>query len=52
MVSYKLHWQVELYAMKTFHEIVDQIYYKVDHLEPWATGSRKTAGRSKCLCLC
>merc|ERR1712059_76778 len=26
---------------------VDEIYYKVDHLEPWATGSRKTAGRSQ-----
>jgi len=22
-------------------------YFKVDHLEPWATGSRKTAGRSQ-----
>jgi len=41
------YFKVELYAMKTFHEIVDQIYYKVDHLEPWATGSRKTAGRSQ-----
>ena len=32
--------------MRTFHEVVDEIYYKVDHLEPWAAGSRKTAGRS------
>ena len=32
--------------MRTFHEVVDEIYYKVDHLEPWAMGSRKTAGRS------
>ena len=57
--------KVELFNIKTFHEVVDQIYYKVptpdmilvaviklvfyqvDHLEPWATGSRKTAGRSK-----
>ena len=38
--------QVELFGVKTFHEVVDEIYYKVDHLEPWATGSRKTAGRS------
>ena len=56
---------MELFNIKTFHEVVDQIYYKVptpdmilvavikivfyqvDHLEPWATGSRKTAGRSE-----
>jgi len=36
----------ELFEMRTFHEVVDEIYYKVDHLEPWAAGSRKTAGRS------
>jgi len=41
------YFKVELFALKTFHEVVDQIYYKVDHLEPWATGSRKTAGRSQ-----
>ena len=33
--------------MKTFHEIVDEIYYKVDHLEPWERGTRKTAGMSE-----
>ena len=38
--------QNELFEMRTFHEVVDEIYYKVDHLEPWAAGSRKTAGRS------
>ena len=38
--------QTELFEMRTFHEVVDEIYYKVDHLEPWAMGSRKTAGRS------
>merc|ERR1719210_2910473 len=41
------YFKVELFNIKTFHEVVDQIYYKVDHLEPWATGSRKTAGRSQ-----
>merc|ERR1719490_235934 len=41
------YFKVELFTIKTFHEVVDQIYYKVDHLEPWATGSRKTAGRSQ-----
>ena len=33
--------------MKTFHEVIDEIYYKVDHLEPWERGTRKTAGMSK-----
>jgi len=37
----------DLYQMKTFHEIVDEIYYKVDHLEPWERGTRKTAGMSQ-----
>jgi len=41
------YFKVELFGIKTFHEVVDQIYYKVDHLEPWAVGSRKTAGRSQ-----
>lgn len=36
----------ELFEIRSFHEVVDEIYYKVDHLEPWAAGSRKTAGRS------
>ena len=29
---------------QTYHEIVDQIFYKVNHLEPWERGSRNTAG--------
>jgi len=41
------YFKVELFGKKTFHEVVDEIYYKVDHLEPWACGSRKTAGRSQ-----
>jgi len=40
------YFKTELFEMRTFHEVVDEIYYKVDHLEPWAMGSRKTAGRS------
>ena len=27
--------------------VIKLVFYQVDHLEPWATGSRKTAGRSK-----
>ncbi|XP_020911071.1 pre-mRNA-splicing factor 38B [Exaiptasia diaphana] len=35
----------QLYQLKTYHEVVDEIYYKVDHLEPWEKGSRKTSGQ-------
>ena len=26
--------------------MVDEIYYKVTHLEPWEKGSRKTSGQT------
>jgi len=35
-----------LAELKTYHEIVDEIYYKVRHLEPWEKGSRRTAGQT------
>ena len=31
---------------QTYHEVVDQIYYKVTHLEPWEKGSRKASGQT------
>ena len=31
---------------QTYHEVVDEIYYKVTHLEPWEKGSRKTSGQT------
>jgi len=34
-----------LFKLKTYHEIIDEIYYKVEHLEPWEKGSRKTHGQ-------
>lgn len=37
---------VILYELKTYHEVIDEIYYKVTHLEPWEKGSRKTAGQT------
>lgn len=37
---------VNLYELKTYHEVIDEIYYKVQHLEPWEKGSRKTAGQT------
>lgn len=35
-----------LIDLKTYHEVIDQIYYKVSHLEPWEKGSRKTSGQT------
>lgn len=35
-----------LTELKTYHEVVDEIYYKVQHLEPWEKGSRKTSGQT------
>merc|ERR1719309_115653 len=41
------YFKTDLFNMKTYHEVVDEIYYKVDHLEPWERGTRKTAGMSQ-----
>uniref|UniRef100_A0A5S6R3E6 Pre-mRNA-splicing factor 38 n=1 Tax=Trichuris muris TaxID=70415 RepID=A0A5S6R3E6_TRIMR len=30
----------------TYHEMLDEIYYNVDHLEPWERGTRKTTGQT------
>ncbi|XP_076308631.1 pre-mRNA-splicing factor 38B-like isoform X2 [Tachypleus tridentatus] len=40
------YFKVNLYQLKTYHEVVDEIYYNVNHLEPWEKGSRKTAGQT------
>ncbi|GBM55339.1 Pre-mRNA-splicing factor 38B [Araneus ventricosus] len=40
------YFKVNLYQLKTYHEVIDEIYYKVNHLEPWEKGSRKTAGQT------
>lgn len=37
---------MNLYELKTYHEVVDEIYYKVNHLEPWEKGSRRTSGQT------
>lgn len=34
------YFKVSLAGMKSFNEVVDEIYYKVSHLEPWERGSR------------
>ncbi|XP_050293053.1 pre-mRNA-splicing factor 38B [Anthonomus grandis grandis] len=40
------YFKVNLYELKTYHEVVDEIFYKVSHLEPWEKGSRRTAGQT------
>ncbi|KAK7580483.1 hypothetical protein V9T40_001112 [Parthenolecanium corni] len=40
------YFKVNLYELKTYHEVIDEIYFKVNHLEPWEKGSRKTAGQT------
>ena len=37
---------MNLYELKTYHEVIDEIYYKVSHMEPWEKGSRKTSGQT------
>ncbi|ESN94779.1 hypothetical protein HELRODRAFT_115102 [Helobdella robusta] len=40
------YFKVHLYELKTYHKVIDEIYYKVNHLEPWEKGSRKLAGQT------
>ncbi|EEB12856.1 conserved hypothetical protein [Pediculus humanus corporis] len=40
------YFKVNLYELKTYREVIDEIFYKVNHLEPWEKGSRKTAGQT------
>jgi len=35
-----------LYQLKTYHEVIDEIYYQVSSLEPWERGSRKVSGQT------
>lgn len=35
-----------LFQLKTYHEVVDEIYYHVRHMEPWEQGSRKVSGQT------
>ncbi|KAL5276323.1 PRPF38B family protein [Megaselia abdita] len=40
------YFKVNLFKLKTYHEVVDEIYYQVKHMEPWERGSRKTSGQT------
>ncbi|XP_075676701.1 uncharacterized protein LOC142645132 isoform X2 [Dermatophagoides pteronyssinus] len=35
-----------LFQLKTYNEVIDEIYYSVRHLEPWEKGSRKVSGQT------
>ncbi|KAK3020044.1 hypothetical protein RJ639_003357 [Escallonia herrerae] len=39
----------ELYRLKTYHDVIDEIYNQVDHVEPWMTGNCR--GPSTAICL-
>lgn len=39
----------ELYRLKTYHEVVDEIYEHVDHVEPWMTGNCRGPSTAFCL---
>ncbi|XP_057439125.1 pre-mRNA splicing factor SR-like 1 [Lotus japonicus] len=39
----------ELYRLKTYHEVIDEIYNQVDHVEPWMTGNCRGPSTSFCL---
>lgn len=39
----------ELYRLKSYHEVVDEIYNQVDHVEPWMTGNCRGPSTAFCL---
>ncbi|KAI9575278.1 hypothetical protein GQX74_013118 [Glossina fuscipes] len=34
------YFKVHLFKLKTYHEVVDEVYYQIKHMEPWERGSR------------
>ncbi|VDL19457.1 unnamed protein product, partial [Hymenolepis diminuta] len=40
------YFKTNLIELKTYHEIIDEIYYKVTHLEPWERNSRRVGGQT------
>lgn len=41
------YFKVSLYVLKTYHEVIDEIWNQVKHLEPWERGSRKVSNLSR-----
>ncbi|CAM8971428.1 unnamed protein product [Rhodiola kirilowii] len=39
----------ELFSLKTYHEVIDEIYNQVDHVEPWMTGNCRGPSTAFCL---
>lgn len=39
----------ELYRLKTYHEVIDEIYTCVKHVEPWMTGNCRGPSTAFCL---
>ncbi|KAH9576021.1 hypothetical protein CY35_01G141600 [Sphagnum magellanicum] len=39
----------ELYSLKTYTDVVDEIYNQVDHVEPWMTGNCRGPSTAFCL---
>lgn len=39
----------ELYGLKTYHEVVDEIYNQVNHVEPWMGGNCRGPSTAYCL---
>ncbi|KAJ8428314.1 hypothetical protein Cgig2_015464 [Carnegiea gigantea] len=39
----------DLYRLKTYHEVIDEIYNQVDHVEPWMTGNCRGPSTAFCL---
>jgi len=39
----------ELYGLKTYHEVIDEIYNQVNHVEPWMGGNCRGPSTAYCL---
>ncbi|KAL9259231.1 Pre-mRNA splicing factor SR-like 1-like protein [Drosera capensis] len=39
----------ELFRLRTYHEVIDEIYNQVDHVEPWMTGNCRGPSTAFCL---
>jgi pre-mRNA-splicing factor 38B len=43
-IQSSMYFKQNLNELKTYHVVIDEIYYRVNHLEPWEKGSRRTRG--------
>ncbi|KAM7535927.1 hypothetical protein Aperf_G00000095346 [Anoplocephala perfoliata] len=40
------YFKTNLIELKTYHEVIDEIFYNVKHLEPWERNSRRVGGQT------